>query len=76
MPEKPKPENEGEGSKSADRAYREDLKEFLEQHDPEELARSAARELDADQESYRQAEQEGKKHIAEEDYEVTRGRKR
>ena len=63
-------ENEGEGSKSADKRYREGVREFEEQHDVEALGRSARREVEQDPESYRKAEQEGKRHAAEEDREL------
>jgi hypothetical protein len=62
--------NEGEGNRTADRAYREGLRRFAEEHDPEELARKAQREIEADEESYREAEAAGKARIAEEDPEV------
>jgi hypothetical protein len=63
-------ENEGEGSKSADRQYREHIREFEEQHDVESLGRSAKQDIERDPEGYRAAEEEGKKHIAEEDREL------
>jgi hypothetical protein len=63
-------ENEGEGSKSADRRYREHLREFEEQHDVESLGRAARQDIERDPERYRAAEEEGRKHIAEEDREL------
>jgi hypothetical protein len=60
-------ENEGEGSKSADQAYRRDIEEFLEEEDPARLAREAAQDLDRHPERYRDAERIGKSRIAEED---------
>ena len=60
-------DNEGEGSKTADRNYREGVKTFLENEDPEKLARDAERDVESDEASYRKAEQEGKRRIAEED---------
>src|SRR6516162_2417557 len=54
-------ENEGEGSKSADKRYREGVREFEEQHDVEALGRSARREVEEDPEPYRKAEAEGKR---------------
>ncbi|HEX2572674.1 MAG TPA: hypothetical protein VH877_24205 [Polyangia bacterium] len=72
MAEQPKPGdgNEGEGNRTADRAYREGLRRFAEEHDPEALAREAQRDVEADEEGYREAEAAGKAHIAEEDPEV------
>ena len=60
----------GEGSKSADKRYREGVREFEEQHDVETLGRSARREVEQDPETYRKAEEEGKRHAAEEDREL------
>jgi hypothetical protein len=56
--------NEGEGSKSADRAYREDVDDFLREEDPSKLARSAASDIERDPEGYRAAEREGKSRSA------------
>ncbi|MGZ3407924.1 MAG: hypothetical protein ACXVAN_15845 [Polyangia bacterium] len=57
-------QNEGEGSKSADRAYRHDVDEFLKENDPAELARNAAADIERDPGSYEEAEQEGKRRSA------------
>ena len=65
-------ENEGEGNKSADRRYREHVREFEEQHDVESLGRSARQDIERDPESYRAAEEEGKSRMAEEDPEITK----
>jgi hypothetical protein len=62
-----KPDLEGEGSYRADRKYREDVHEFLEEEDPEKLARQAERDVEKDPDAYRKAEDEGKRRIAEED---------
>jgi hypothetical protein len=59
--------NEGEGSKSADRNYRRGVEEFLEEEDPSQLAREAARDVERDPDTYEAAEREGKARIAEED---------
>jgi hypothetical protein len=64
--------NEGEGSKTADKEYREGVREFEEQHDVESLGRSAKRDLERDPAGYRAAEQEGRRHMAEEDPELYR----
>jgi hypothetical protein len=56
--------NEGEGSKSADRSYRHDVDEFLDENDPSKLARNAAADIERDPESYKAAEQEGKRRSA------------
>lgn len=58
--------NEGEGNKTADRAYREHLGEFMDQNDVERLAREAAQDVERDP-GLAEAEAEGKRHIAEED---------
>jgi hypothetical protein len=57
-------ENEGEGSKSADRAYRHDVDEFLEENDPSKLARNAAADIERDPGTYEAAEREGKSRSA------------
>ncbi len=57
-------ENEGEGSKSADRAYRNDVDEFLKENDPSKLARNAAADIERDPDAYKEAEQEGKRRSA------------
>lgn len=57
-------ENEGEGSKSADRAYRNDVDEFLKENDPSKLARNAAADIERDPGKYEEAEQEGKRRSA------------
>ncbi|HEY2747046.1 MAG TPA: hypothetical protein VGL86_20630 [Polyangia bacterium] len=57
-------QNEGEGSKSADRQYRKDVDDFLQENDPSKLARQAQRDLERDPESYEAAEREGKKRSA------------
>jgi hypothetical protein len=56
--------NEGEGSKSADRSYRNDVDEFLKENDPSQLARNAAADIERDPGTYEQAEQEGKRRSA------------
>jgi hypothetical protein len=66
----PEDENEGEGSKTADRNYREHVREFEEEHDVEALGRAARRDIERDPQGYRAAEQEGRRHIAEEDPEL------
>ena len=59
--------NEGEGSKSADEAYRKNVDEFLDHEDPSKLARQAAEDIERDPDTYKAAEREGKARIAEED---------
>ena len=65
-----KDENEGEGSKSADRDYREHVRKFEEEHDVEALGRAARREVEKDEAGYRAAEEEGRRRMAEEDREL------
>jgi hypothetical protein len=57
-------ENEGEGSKSADRAYREDVDDFLKENDPAKLARNAEADIERDPRTYEDAEIEGKRRSA------------
>lgn len=64
-------ENEGEGNKSADRAYREGAEEFVETHDVERLAEQARRDIERDPATYEEARRESLEHIAEEDPEVS-----
>jgi hypothetical protein len=56
--------NEGEGSKSADAAYRRDVHEFLEEEDPSKLARNAASDIERNPEEYEEAERVGKSRSA------------
>ena len=57
-------ENEGEGSKSADQAYRNDVDDFLKENDPSKLARNAAADIERDPGTYEDAEIEGKRRSA------------
>ena len=56
--------NEGEGSRSADQAYRNDVDDFLKENDPSKLARNAASDIERDPGTYEDAEQEGKRRSA------------
>ena len=56
--------NEGEGSKSADQAYRRDVDDFLEKEDPSKLARQASADIERDKKSYDEAERIGKSRSA------------
>jgi hypothetical protein len=60
-------ELEGEGSYSADRKYREEVERFTKEADVEKLGKEAERDIEKDKETYRKAEEEGKRRIAEED---------
>jgi hypothetical protein len=51
--------NEGEGSKSADKAYRDAATRFTVTHDTAALAEQAAREVEASPHEYDDAENEG-----------------
>ncbi len=66
MDEKVRPDRavEGEGSREADRRYREGVREHLRQGHVEEEAERAAREVAERPEEYRRAEEEGKKRSA------------
>jgi hypothetical protein len=75
MPQNPKqaPQpNEGEGNKSADKQYRQGVREFEEQHDTESLGRSAKRDIEREPGGYQAAENEGRRRMAEEDPELYR----
>jgi hypothetical protein len=69
---KQKGEIEGEGSYSATRRYDEGVKRFIDEDDPAERARKALEEVERDEPGYRKAEEEGKRHAAEEDPELYR----
>ncbi len=58
------PKNEGEGNRTADRKYRDDVEEFIEHEDPEERAREAERDIERDPGKYEDAEEEGKRPSA------------
>ncbi len=62
--EKEHPGNEGEGSRTADREYREGVQEHLRRGHVEEEAERAARDLDEDPDELRRAEEEGRKRSA------------
>jgi hypothetical protein len=64
MHEKDRPEIEGEGSRKADRRYREGVQEHLRKGHVEEEAERAAREVAERPEEFRRAEEEGKKRSA------------
>jgi hypothetical protein len=56
--------NEGEGSRSADERYRKGVREHLENADVEGEAERARRDVEADPDTYRRAEEEGKEPSA------------
>lgn len=61
----------GEGNREADRHYREGVQRTLHDKDVEGLAREAKEALASDEgEELHEAEEEGKRHIAEEDPEI------
>ena len=57
-------EIEGEGSRTADRNYRQGVEEHLRKGNVEEEAERAARDLDEHPEELRRAEEEGKSRSA------------
>lgn len=68
-------ENEGEGSRSAARAYNEAATRFAQSGKGETAAREAAAALDSDEgQELQRAEDEGRRRAAEEDPEVRRPR--
>ena len=52
--------NEGEGSRSADRRYREGVKETVKRGHVEDDAERARRDVEANPEEFRRAEDEGR----------------
>jgi Fe2+ or Zn2+ uptake regulation protein len=62
--EKQASENEGEGSRSADRHYREKVQETVRRGRVADDAERARRDVDADPEEYRRAEDEGRSRSA------------
>ncbi|MBO6635315.1 hypothetical protein [Parvibaculum sp.] len=69
---KKKPENEGEGSRSAARAYNKDQQEFVREGQVGEAALAARRAVEEQGGDLEKAEKEGKRHAAEHDPEETR----
>jgi hypothetical protein len=60
-------ENQGEGNKTADKAYREAASKFAKTHDTAKEARSAERDIEQDPKAYADAEKKGKSKSAGED---------
>jgi hypothetical protein len=56
--------NEGEGSKSADKKYRDEATDFARRNDTLQRGAAAEREVEANKASYEQAEKLGRKHSA------------
>lgn len=56
--------NEGEGSRTADRRYREGVQRTLQEGDVEQKAEQAEREVEANPEEYRKAEEAGLRRSA------------
>ena len=59
--------NEGEGSKTADKSYREAATEFAKSNDTAAQGLKAEREVEAYRDEYEKAEKEGRSHSAGED---------
>ncbi|HUK59693.1 MAG TPA: hypothetical protein VLV50_10725 [Stellaceae bacterium] len=65
--------NEGEGNRTAARRYDKAQQEFVKRGKVEEKARESERAVERDErKELERAEQEGRRHIAEEDPEVER----
>jgi hypothetical protein len=60
----PGSQNEGEGSRSADRSYREGVEGTIRKGHVDEDAEKARRDVEANPEEYRRAEEEGKSRSA------------
>lgn len=58
------PENEGEGSRSGDAQYRAGVAEHLQKADITKEAEEARKDVEANPEEFRKAEEEGKRHSA------------
>jgi hypothetical protein len=56
--------NEGEGSRTADREYREGVQRTVREGHVERDAEKARKDVEADPETYRRAEEEGRKPSA------------
>jgi hypothetical protein len=56
--------NEGEGSRGADRRYREGVQETVRRGHVDEDAERAKRDVEASPDEYRRAEREGREHSA------------
>jgi hypothetical protein len=61
--------NEGEGSRSADLAYRERQQKLEKTHDAMDLGEQAAREVADDPEAFKRAEEEGKRRSKVDEHE-------
>ena len=66
------PENEGDGSRSAARAYNRDQQEFVKEGRVGEAAEEARSAVEDDRRDLEKAEKEGKRHAAEHDPEEVR----
>jgi len=62
MDDKRKNENEGEGSKSADKNYREAASDFARRNDTVKAGLDAEREVEQRKGDFEKAEQEGRSH--------------
>jgi hypothetical protein len=62
MDDKLKKENEGEGSKSADKKYRDAASDFARRNDTVKAGLDAEREVEERKGEYAEAEQEGRSH--------------
>jgi hypothetical protein len=56
--------NEGEGNKTADKAYREGATEFAKRTDTLQIGLEAEREVEEDKAKYEQAQKIGRSHSA------------
>lgn len=68
--------NEGEGSRSAARAYNKDQQEFVKEGQVGEAALAARRAVEEQGDDLEEAEREGKAHAAEHDPEEVRDYKK
>lgn len=69
---KPEQDNEGEGNRSAARAYNRDQQEFVKEGFVGEAARAARKAVEGERTDLEEAEKEGKAHAAERDPEEVR----
>ena len=60
----PKNRNEGEGSKTADKKYRDEATGFAQRTDTVDVARKAEEDVEKDRPGFDQAEKAGRSHSA------------
>jgi hypothetical protein len=67
MKNQDKPKNEGEGNRTSDRRYRKGIHKFVKSGKVDDAAKRAAKDVEANDPSLREAERVGKARAAEQD---------